>query len=241
MKKKTRCILIGLTTAILCAVVGFLAGRFASARMVASETEVLFAESFSEIAQLRLTLHDVSGQLLRELRSEYERIRFETAPGDPLRAQRLQSNIAELDHLLLELKGTEREFLVVHQLLHRLRDAGLVDRWLDLYLNTLYEHPTNDITTRPAVAQEAIHFARLLHREPELLAAFRIVDAIPVTFAGQSVIRALLHASTDTEPGSPSICEGPDRTESGDTWQPTPASASTPPSYPSPSDGKGLG
>lgn len=133
------------------------------------------AESFSEVTAARMALNYAAGQVLVELREH----RLEALLAKPAaeRSGHLYRSIEVFEFAREELKGTDREELVLHSLLELLAEDRQYDRWLNLYLELVYRQPVNGLVGR--LAPNALRIARTSGREQEVLAAFGVVQAMP--------------------------------------------------------------
>jgi hypothetical protein len=91
--------------------------------------------------------------------------------------------IPELRHGIESLKGTEQEMLLVRELLWLLKLGRHDHEWLDVYLKTLYEHPTAEVVS--ALADHAAVLAETVGRVSEVQAAFKHIRDIPFSFTGK--------------------------------------------------------
>lgn len=145
------------------------------------------SRSFSEVENVRARLEGLAGRALAEAR-------LRRSLG--LRPVKLASRsteagataITELERGLLEFRGTGHELLFVHELLLLLRIEGRHDRWLELYLDTLYRNPTHELIG--VFAHDAVELSRKTGREPEVREAFRHVLDIPLEFTARSRVQA---------------------------------------------------
>lgn len=158
--------------------------------------------SFSEVARAKGNLRRVSGELIAAL--QMQRLKNASARGmeDHEKAGRLLESIEEFTEARQELVGTPYESVLLHKLLDLLRDADQQERWLDLYLSFLYEHPMDELVGR--LADDAVVIARRTNREPQLMKALQFVGTIPLTFATQRQVETALNsiaaAPTQTAP-----------------------------------------
>jgi hypothetical protein len=100
-----------------------------------------------------------------------------------------------LDEALPEFRGTGAELQLLQPLLHALKAERFYDRWLDVYLDALYRHPTQEMVS--SLAEEAVVISQAVGRERELTAGLRYVSGIPLKFPTKSRIEhPLVRAST---------------------------------------------
>jgi hypothetical protein len=92
-----------------------------------------------------------------------------------------------------EFEGTEQQPVVAQGLLLALKKAGRFDRWTEVYLKMLYEHPTDSVVSR--LADEALKISRLAGQQHRVLEALTYLSAFPAKFAGKPTIQAALDAA----------------------------------------------
>ncbi|HWW01250.1 MAG TPA: hypothetical protein VNZ64_16255 [Candidatus Acidoferrum sp.] len=79
---------------------------------------------------------------------------------------------------------------MVPVLLVALQKAGRFDRWTEVYLKTLYEHPTHDVVAR--CANDAVKISKLAGQQKRVREAREYLSAFPAEFAGRAEILAAL-------------------------------------------------
>lgn len=147
------------------------------------------ARSFSELENARAELDATALRVLFELRRMRVEHRGRTDGSAPDAG--LAKVIEVLEQGVEDLAGTEWELTATRDLLAALNQAGLSQRWLELYLGTLHRRPTADLA--PSFAAEALRVGRSLGREEEAIAALHYVLANPQVTTGRDRIAALLH------------------------------------------------
>lgn len=152
------------------------------------------ADSFSEVAQARAVLDALADRYV-----EYaQMLMVQEHPGPSVSPVGPEANretpqpaaIQLIEEAVAEFEGTGAERRFVPTLLSALKRAGLHDRWLDLYLRTLYESPAH-----PSVgvrADEAIWMGQAAGREEEVVTAFRHLLDIPLEFTTKTRIARCL-------------------------------------------------
>lgn len=183
---------------------GFQLRPFAAAAPGARET-VPAAEyfshprSFSELENAKADLDATALRVLFELRMR----RVATQRSMPVEGSAPDAELERIVELLeqsaADLRGTEWELFVIRDLLVALKQAGHRQRWLDLYLDTLYRLPTSEV---PSVfAAEALAMARALGRDEEVIRALHFILANPQASAGHDRVRRLfLTAAPGSDP-----------------------------------------
>jgi hypothetical protein len=103
---------------------------------------------------------------------------------------RLEGAIRDLERGMQEFEGTEQDLYCAQDLLLALKTAGRFDRWIEVYLKGLYEHPMHPVVAR--FAKDAIALGRAAGREEDVLAGLRHLTAIPLDFEGRDAVQAAL-------------------------------------------------
>jgi len=179
-------ILVG--SAILSAAAGFVLGvgnqsqwvMFVQQR-VPFET-YLTEQSFSEIENTRAKLNALASEFLTDLRARHAPLPAwslaGTSGGNGIYTVRRADALDELQRGIEQFKGTEQEMPLIQELLYLLKKEKLTSRWIDFYLETLYEHPTDPLVARNA--KEALVLGETLGRDAELAKAFDLIRRIPL-------------------------------------------------------------
>ena len=150
-------------------------------------------KSFSEVENVIATLEGLCEKVRMEIqarRAAEQRATANARGADPQTEPHLSTAIAELEQVMSEFAGTDQELDVAQDLLLALKKANQLDRWLDVYLKGLYEHPTHPVVAR--FAQDAVVVARRCGREENVLAAFQHLEHIPLDFPGKSTVDVVL-------------------------------------------------
>ena len=151
-------------------------------------------QSTSEIKNAQAALNTLAQQYL--IKVKVERRTMLSVSGAGLQAGSHPSTIREAQLIeqivygISEFKGTEQELCLVQELLLLFESEKRLDRWLDVYLRALYEHPTEVRINR--FVGEAVRISKATRREGELLAAFEYLDRIPFDFSAKDQARACL-------------------------------------------------
>lgn len=161
------------------------------------------SQSFSEVEEAKTLLQALAERVIQEMRDRTSvgRSRWNISdPGrDPLEEREFLRVASDLQQSIAEFKGTAHELALVREYLWLLSWKNQPERFLEVYLSTLYPHPTDDLVG--LFADKALRAGRLLGREPEVLKAFDYVNSIPLEFAGKGRILAAL-ASPQSAPHS---------------------------------------
>jgi hypothetical protein len=119
----------------------------------------------------------------------------------------LEGAIRDAETGVREFEGTEQELYIVRVLFRLLERAGRFDRWTELYLKALYEHPTHCIVS--SFAGHAIRISRLAGQQEQVVDALRHLAALPAEFANRGAIEAALDSVR------PSLAQGEVYSETG--------------------------
>lgn len=157
-------------------------------------------ESFSTIENAKRNLEGLCVRFRVELQGRRVAERL-SVPRNATLAQESEPHpegaIRDLERGMLEFQGTEQELAIAEDLLRVLKQAGRFDRWIEVYLKALYEHPMNRVVA--SLAKEAISHGRAVGRERDVVAGLRHLIAIPLDFAGKEAVEAAL---IDGKPGN---------------------------------------
>jgi hypothetical protein len=147
------------------------------------------AQSFSRIENTKTTLEGLCRRVCLEARTKLLTPKY-SGSSSSQETECLASVIRALEQGMHEFEGTEQELELVQELLVTLKRAEHFDRWLDVYLKTLYEHPTHPVPLH--FAQEALAVSHAVGRQGEVLAGLRHLLTIPLDFDGKDGVAALL-------------------------------------------------
>jgi hypothetical protein len=166
-------------------------------------------DSFSEIENTRAKLNGLASQFLMEVRLRHHASALGArgvshGPNPAYVSQRARA-INEIERGIEEFRGTEPELSLVQEQLYLLKREQQPDRWLDVYLRVLYEHPTASVVrSNLRCAQE---ISESIGRERELAAAFHFLTRIPGDLPAKTQIIASgaysSLAACDLGPGTP--------------------------------------
>jgi len=150
-------------------------------------------DSFSRIKNTRNSLDALSARLamgLMDALGAYDRLPKSNEADKKQTEQVLERAIRAAEAAEQEFEGTEQQLEIVPVLLVALQKAGRFDRWTEVYLKTLYEHPTHDVVAR--FATDAVKISKLAGQERRVLEALECLGAFPVEFAGKAEILTAL-------------------------------------------------
>jgi hypothetical protein len=156
------------------------------------------AKSFSEVEHARAVLDALA---MRYAQNAERLIVQEYMSRHPNYGVRLSNSerptvaaINLLEEALPEFRGTRAELQLLQPLLYALKHEKSYDRWLDVYLDALYRHPTQEMVS--SLADEAVVISQAVGRERELTAGFKYVSGSPLNLPTRSRIAySLVHAS----------------------------------------------
>lgn len=138
-------------------------------------------QSFSEIENAKAMLSGLSFQYMAEISARRARIG---------QAPQLKEAVREVERAIEEFSGTEEEVTLLRVELGLLKEEEHYDRWLDVYLRVLYEHPTQKMVG--CLAEEAIALGRETGRQNDLKDAFEHLIRIPLCFAAKEDVKRAL-------------------------------------------------
>lgn len=153
-------------------------------------------DSFSQIEEAKSLLKAEAAQVIVELRTRpnvgaftYSDSRSVTPEA---KATGFAQAVKDMERAIAEFKGTEQELELVKDFLWLLQREENYNRWLDVYMTTLYEHPTHPLVGD--FAGRALNFSREQGREKELKRAFQHLENIPLDFETKHQVSAALLA-----------------------------------------------
>ncbi|MBL9127315.1 MAG: hypothetical protein JNL97_06700 [Verrucomicrobiales bacterium] len=165
------------------------------AKAFGHDAEQASLQSFSAVLAAKETLQRLQLEYLHDLR---ERPSNEGKEKDTPRLRTDPVAIRRVEALIGEFSGTEQELSMTHFLLSALRREGQGSRWLDVYLATLYRHPTARMVHYES--ERARRLARDWGREDELDRAFRYRDLIPKELIDTSSVEPAPAGSIESTP-----------------------------------------
>jgi hypothetical protein len=190
----------------LAAIAGYYSGAlrpatasYSSADARLSVDDLYAPQSFSEVENAKALLTALSQQVVTEIQVEraadHAKAVLNSRAGNVGVEPHHLEVIKKFERSLVEFEGTEQKLYLVEPFLAALKTAKLYDRWLEVYLNALYQHPTHAMIGR--LAAEALLVSKATGRQGEVLNAFEHVSRIPLKFGMQAQIRAeLIRART---------------------------------------------
>jgi hypothetical protein len=149
--------------------------------------------SFSEIENSKAGLEALSARFRMEVQARrLAGISSASSAGVSGSASepRIGEAIADLEWGMNEFAGTEQELCLAQELLLALKRANRFDRWVQVYLQMLYQHPTHPAVTR--FIDSAIQISQLAGHEEEMLEALRYLNLSPIEFQGKENVQAAL-------------------------------------------------
>ena len=163
-------------------------------------------QSFSEIAEAKALLEASAQQIIQELRER---------PGAGVLRVNTRANsrsdgidlpftraVRDLESRIEEFKGTAQELDLSQEMLWLLWRESQYDRFVEVYLNALYQHPTAGLVGR--FAGKALHSSQLVGREKDMMKAFQQVTSIPLDFEPKRQVMAAVEATSLVAQSSPS-------------------------------------
>lgn len=149
------------------------------------------SKSFSEVEDARAVLdalavryvENAQALMVREIMSRNPSFKIRLSSSE----RPMVAAIKMLDEALPEFRGTGVELRLLQPLLYALKQERLYDRWLDVYLDALYRHPTDQMVS--SLTEEAVVISQAVSRERELSTGLRYVSGIPLNFSTKSRIK----------------------------------------------------
>jgi hypothetical protein len=155
-------------------------------------------KSFSEVENARAELDASVLRTLFEIRSRRAYSLSHPSPAGqgsgPDAA--LERDIGLLEDAVTQLRGTGGDLVIVRDLLAALKQAGHLQRWLDLYLDTLHRQPTTEFVA--VLARDACRIGAVLGREEEVIAGLHLVLANPLATVGRDRIVGVLDGKEES-------------------------------------------
>jgi hypothetical protein len=189
-------------TALLCALAGCLgyllqsqsdlSESFSGAKSIPQLYDLIVHNSFSIIQNTREDLESmcVRLKLEAEVRLEQARLPIQPRVSGAVPEALLAGIIRDLQSEMHDFEGTDEELDLAEDLLRALKQAEQTDRWVDVYLKALYEHPTHRIVA--LFADQALLIGKEAGREEEVIAGLTHVSSIPRNFQGKDKVEAVL-------------------------------------------------
>jgi hypothetical protein len=151
-------------------------------------------ESFSEVEAARAALEGLAARYTEHARSLIaEEILSRSANSGVRQSTPERPMVAAihlLDEVMPEFDGTGAELQLLPPLLYALKHERRYDRWLDVYLDALYRHPTASLVGD--LTEEAVVISQTVSREDELSTALRHLSDIPLNSLDKSRIELSL-------------------------------------------------
>ncbi|HOY60122.1 MAG TPA: hypothetical protein PK640_18540, partial [Verrucomicrobiota bacterium] len=166
------------------------------------------AESFSEVEHARAVLEALAERYVETaqclIAQEIMSRSGNLAVPEPGSERSITAAIKLLDEAIPEFRGTEVELQLLRPLLYALKQERFYDRYLDVYLDLLYRHPTHALVG--VLADEAAAMSRVAGRQEELTAGLRHISGIPLDSStksriAQSMVRLGAASSVFDAPG----------------------------------------
>jgi hypothetical protein len=150
-------------------------------------------DSFSRIKNTRNSLDALSARLgvgIMDAMVAYDRLPKGSEADRKEAEQVLERAIRAAEAAEQEFEGTEQQLEITPVLLVALQKAGRFDRWTEVYLKTLYEHPTHDAVAR--FANDAVKISKQAGQQKHVIEALEYLSVFPAEYAGRAEILAAL-------------------------------------------------
>jgi hypothetical protein len=152
--------------------------------------EGLNCDTFSEIDNAKCVLQALSSRCVAQVATTCRSSAAGEIQGDKEARKPLTGAINQLEAGLQEFRGAEPELVVAEGLLRTLSKAGEASRWMAVYLDLLYRHPTSELVAR--LAKEATVLSKSTGRRQDLSLGFEHLCRIPLEFDGKQRVQAAL-------------------------------------------------
>jgi len=154
--------------------------------------------SFSRVRNTKETLDALAARLgigIMDAVSAYDQLPKSSESERKRARELLERAISAGEAALQEFEGTEQQLEVVHGLLLALQRARRFNRWTEVYLNALYEYPTQPLVSR--LAKDAVKISELSGQgqQKRVLEALWYLSAFPAAFAGRAEVEAALRSA----------------------------------------------
>lgn len=163
-------------------------------------------QSFSEVRNARAALEELGARYVMAIETRRLMDCSQSAGNGRLASSSSEPHIPlaveELELGMRDFRGTGQEFTVARELLRALKNSRRLDRWLEVYLDMLYQHPTQPLVG--SLAGNAVVAAKAAGREDALAAGFRHLTMIPLDFEAKGEVQRALASfqGPDEEPGA---------------------------------------
>lgn len=157
------------------------------------------AQSFSEVEHARAVLDALATRYAQNAERLIVREYMSRHPNFGVRLSNSErptvAAINLLEEALPEFRGTEAELQLLQPFLYALKAERFYDRWLDVYLEALYRHPTHKWVS--SLSEEAVVISQAVGREKEVAAGLWYLTRVPQNISTKSRIEdSLVRANT---------------------------------------------
>ncbi len=146
-------------------------------------------ESFSRVENAKKNLEALSIRLRFDIQNE---ISANLREGLPVHASALDSAIRAAEDGMREFEGTEEALYIAQDLLFALKKAGRFDRWIEVFLTALYQHPTHPVVAR--FATQAVTLSTQIEQQDRVMAGLQHLVDLPLNFEGKEKVKASLQS-----------------------------------------------
>lgn len=106
----------------------------------------------------------------------------------------LERIISAAEEAVQEFEGTTQQVPVIQSLLLALEKAERFDRWTEVYLKALHEHPTHPLLAQ--LASDAVRNSNLAGQQERVLGALRYINAFGTELNGKKQIEVALRRAS---------------------------------------------
>jgi len=183
-----------------------------SAKDIVTEEYLAAPETFSRTKNTKNTLDSLSirvGIGITDSLSIYDQLPKTSESENRKAGEILDRAINAGEVAMREFEGTQQQLVIATAFLGALRKAGRFDRWIEVYVETLYRCPTHPVVSE--LANDAVKIGKLAGQEQRVLEALKYVSASPAEFTGKAEIQAALdsaYAWVDLDDSTPPCQSG---------------------------------
>jgi len=153
-------------------------------------------DSFSRVKNTKTTLDALSVRLkagIIDAISVYDRLPKGSESERRKAEQVLERAIQAAERAMQEFEGTEQQWEVARCLLIALQKADRFDRWTEVYVKALREHPTHPIVS--SLARDAVTISQIAGQQKLVLETLKYLSTFPAEFAGRTAIESALNST----------------------------------------------
>lgn len=193
---------VAITMILLALAVGCAGGYFAANKTEASRTQsnlemLAGPDTFSRVKNTKNMLDALSRRAkisIMDAVLSYRQLPKNTDVEKRRAEENLGRIIRAAESTMQEFDGTEQQAVVAQALLVALQEARRYDRWTEVYLQTLYEHPACPVIFTSA--PHAIRFSESVGQEARVMEALRSLNGSPLDAMKKVLIQEALKSAS---------------------------------------------